>query len=123
MPLNVHVVSITTGSIALCLAAIDSVPAIRSIADRIGRKRSQHDEPALAKSGYRDEDGEASEDSLQAFSDTWQRVAIVVCSTSGFLVTLALAILTTLEVNPGYAILDWLLLGIWVWAALRDEEY
>lgn len=114
MPLNAHVVSTAAGSIALCLAAIDSVPAIKSIADRIGRKPAQHDEPALAKSVYRDEDGEASDESLQAFSDTWQRVAIVVCSTSGFLVTLALAILTTLEVNPGYAILDWLQLGIWV---------
>lgn len=114
MPLNTHVASTAAGSIALFLAGIDSVPATKSIADRIWRKSLRHDEPALAKAVYRDEDGEASKDSLQAFSDKWQRVAIALFSASGFSVTLAQAVLSTLEVNTSYTTLNWLQLGIWV---------
>lgn len=114
MPINAQVASIAAGSVALFLAGIDSLPAIKSIANRIGRKSQQQDESASAKSVYRDEDGEASEESLQAFSDKWQRVAIALFSASGFSVTLALAVLNTLEAHASYTILNWLQLGIWV---------
>lgn len=113
MPVNAQVASIAAGAVALFLAGIDSIPAIKSIVDRIGRK-SQLQEPAVAKSVYRDEDGEASEESLEAFSDKWQRVAIALFSASGFLVTLSLAILTTLQIKPSFTILNWLQLGTWV---------
>lgn len=114
MPVNAQVALIATGSVALFLAGIDSILAIKSIADRIGRKSRHEDEHAVAKSVYRDEDGEASEESLRAFSDKWQRVAVALFAAIGFSVTLALAILTTLEINASYTILNWLQLGIWV---------
>lgn len=114
MPVDAQVASIAASSVALFLTGIDSFPAIKSIADRIERKSGEQDEGALAQSVYHDEDGEASEESLQAFSDQWQRVAIALLSASGFSVTLALALLTTLEVNASSALVDWLQLGIWV---------
>lgn len=118
--------SLATGSVAFLLAAADSVPAVKSIADRISC-RSQLDEPTLAKTVYRDEDGEASEESLRNFSDKWPRVAIALFSASGLFVTLALAVCTTLKYSAGNAILDWLQFGIWVRRAnqglcLPDKE-
>jgi len=118
--------SLATGSVALLLAAVDSVPAIKSIADRISR-RSQLDESTLARTVYRDDDGKASEQSLRAFSDKWPRVAIALFSVSGLSVTLALAVSTTLKDNAGNAILDWLQFGVWVSKAEQglcppDEE-
>ncbi|KAJ5201896.1 uncharacterized protein N7498_006559 [Penicillium cinerascens] len=104
--------SLATGSVAFLLAAADSLPALKSIADRISC-RSQLDEPTLAKTVYRDEDGEASEESLQAFSDKWPRVAIALFSATGLFVTLTLAVCTTLKYSAGNAILDWLQFGVW----------
>lgn len=121
MSVNAEVLPTTAGSVALFLTGIGSVPAIRSIVDRIGRRSLQNDESAIAKTTYRDEDGEASEESLQAFSDTWQRVVIALFSASGFAVTLALAVLTTLQISQNFAILNWLQLGIWVCHNDSDE--
>jgi hypothetical protein len=106
--------SLATGSVALLLAAVDCGPAIKSITDRISRKSLQLDEPSLAKTVYRDDDGEASEESLRAFSDKWPRVAIALFTASGLFVTLALAVLTTCKYRAGDVILDWLQFGIWV---------
>ena len=114
MSSNVQVASLVAGSIAVLLAGLDSIPAIKSIADRIACTSPQQDEADLAKTAYRDEDGEATEESLHAFSDKWQRVAIALFSGSGVLVTLALAVLTTLKYNTDYTILAWLQFGIWV---------
>lgn len=111
--------SLATGSVALLLATVDSVPAIKSIADRISR-RAQLDESTLARTVYRDDDGEASEQSLRAFSDKWPRVAIALFSVSGLSVTLALAVLTTLKDNAGNAILDCLQFGVWVSKAEQE---
>lgn len=114
MPPNIQVASLAAGSVALFLAGVDSIPAIKSILNRIARRSSQLDEATLAKTAYRDEDGEATPESLKAFSDLWQRVAIAGFSATGFLVTLGLAVLTTLEYETDYMILVWLQLGVWV---------
>ncbi|OOQ84862.1 ABC transporter family protein [Penicillium brasilianum] len=119
MPLNAQVASLAAGSVALFLAGLDSIPAIISIADRIARRSSPQDEASLAKTAYRDEDGEATTESLKAFSDWWQRVAIAIFSGSGFFVTLALAVLITLKYDPDYLILAWLQLGIWAFLSVQ----
>lgn len=103
-----------TGSVALGLVGLDSVPALLSIADRIWRRSPRLDEPVLAKSAYRDEDGEATEESLRAFSDTWQRIAITLFSISGLGVTLALAVFAISNHQGISPVLSWLQLGIWV---------
>lgn len=109
---NLQVWSLVTGILALSLTALDCIPAIRSIAHRLALKGPKDDDPLLAKAVYRDEDGEATEESLRAFSDKWQRVLISLCSISGFLITLALAVLTTPNIDV--TILIWLHFGIWV---------
>ncbi|KAJ5681819.1 uncharacterized protein N7477_001759 [Penicillium maclennaniae] len=109
----VQLASLATGSVALLLAAGDSIPAIRSIVDRISRKSPTVDEPALAKTLYRDEDGEASEESIRAFSDKWQRFALALFSASGLSVTVALAVLSTLNKSAGDFLLNWFQFGIW----------
>jgi hypothetical protein len=109
------VTSTATSILALSLVALDSIPAIRSIVTRIARKSRNYEPILLAKDEYRDEDGEATEESLQAFSDKWQRITIAVFSAAGFLITLALAVLTTLMGNVGdYILLEWLQFGVWV---------
>lgn len=113
MPPNNQVLSLVTGSVALFLAGLDTIPALHSITDRIWRKSPPAEEHTLAKTAYRDEDGEASEESLRAFSDKWQRAAVAFFSVSGFLVTLALAVLTTFQPTD-FMILHWLQFGIWV---------
>lgn len=118
---SVQLASLATGSVALLLAAGDSIPAIRSIVGRISRKSPPVDEPAVAKTFYRDEDGEASEESLRAFSDKWQRVALAVFSASGLSVTVALAVLTTLNYSAGGLILDYFQFGIWVSKGVRTD--
>jgi hypothetical protein len=107
--------STATSILSLSLVALDSIPAIRSIATRIARKSRNYEPILLAKDEYRDEDGEATEESLQAFSDKWQRITIAVFSAGGFLITLALAFLTTLNGNVGDRVLrEWLQFGVWV---------
>ena len=109
------VTSTATSILALSLVALDSIPAIRSIVTRIARKSRNYEPILLAKDEYRDEDGEATEESLQAFSDKWQRITIAIFSAAGFLITLALAVLTTLMGNVGdYILLEWLQFGVWV---------
>lgn len=105
----------TSSYLALSLVALDSIPAIQSIAYRISRKARDYESIELAKDVYRDEDGEATEESLRAFSDKWQRIAITLFSIAGFLVTLALAVLATLKLTiTNSTPLVWLQFGVWV---------
>lgn len=113
MPLTTQVVSIVTGSVGLFIVGLNSIPAIQSINDRICRKSPPAEEHTLAITAYRDEDGEASEESLRAFSDRWQRIAITFFSTIGFLATLGLAVFTTFDYTD-FLILNWLQVGVWV---------
>lgn len=111
---NVHVTSLVTGSVALFLTALDSVPAINSVAHRILCRSPPQNESDLAKTIYRDEDGEATDESLRSFSDKWQRVAIVLFSACGLFVTLAIAVITTVNHSANCTVLTWLQCGIWV---------
>ncbi|KAJ5731311.1 uncharacterized protein N7483_005819 [Penicillium malachiteum] len=119
MPVNT---SIITGSIALGLVGLDSITAIQSITDRISRK-SQYDEASLAKTIYRDEDGEATEESLRAFSDKWPRVAIILFSLSGLSVSLTLAVLSTLSNDLDNPVVNWLQFAIWVVLAVQSIAF
>jgi hypothetical protein len=105
----------TSTYLALSLVALDSIPAIQSVVNRIAGKARNYDPIQLAKDVYCDEDGEATEESLRAFSDKWQRIAIAIFSVAGFLVTLALAVLATLKLSiTNSTPLVWLQFGVWV---------
>jgi len=112
--------SIVTGSVALGLVALDSIKAIKSIADRI--RRRQYDEASLAITAYRDEDGEATEESLRAFSDKWQRVLIAVFSVTGLSTSLALSILATINSDLNDPLANWLQFAIWVRTKMRQSR-
>lgn len=122
MSANTQLIPLITGSVALFLTGLDSIPAVQSIADRIWRKLPPVDEHTRAKTTYRDEDGEASEESLRAFSDKWQRVGIAIFSIIGFLTTLALAVFTTFGVTD-FTILNWLQVGIWILLSIQAVSF
>ncbi|KAJ5090648.1 hypothetical protein N7532_009332 [Penicillium argentinense] len=103
---NAQVVSLVTGSVALLLVGVDSIPAARSVTDRICRRSPRQDEHTLAKTAYRDEDGEATEESLRAFSDKWQRAAI------------------GLFRLPAYSrLLNWLQFSIWILLSIQAMAF
>ncbi|KAJ5156675.1 hypothetical protein N7492_009478 [Penicillium capsulatum] len=110
---------LVTGVVALFLVGVDSIPAARSIADRVRRRSPRQDDPVVAKTAYRDEDGEATEESLRAFSDRWQRLAIAFFSISGLAVTTALAVVTLSYPSSVASDLKWLQLGTWVLLAFQ----
>ncbi|KAJ5096035.1 hypothetical protein NUU61_005391 [Penicillium alfredii] len=118
-----QVAPLATGSLALLLAAISSIPAAKSIVGRVARKAPPEDEPFLAKTVYRDEDGEATEGSLRAFSDKWQRVAIAVLSIAGLLLTLALAVVTIIHHGANDTGLIWLQFGVWSLLSLQAVAF
>ncbi|KAJ5895179.1 hypothetical protein N7495_006870 [Penicillium taxi] len=111
-----------TGAIALVLVAADSIPAIKSISDRFLRT-SIPDDSSLAKLTYRDNDGEATPESLRAFSDTWQRVAIALFSISGLLTSLTLAVLTTIQFIPSNPLFSWLQFAIWISLSIQSVAF
>ncbi|CAI7663380.1 unnamed protein product [Penicillium glandicola] len=114
----------TSTYLALSLVALDSIPAIQSIVHRIARKARDYEPTQLAKEVYRDEDGEATEESLRAFSDKWQRIAIALFSIAGFLVTLALAVLATLKLTIiNSTPLIWLQFAVWILLAIQAVAF
>ncbi|OQE30871.1 hypothetical protein PENFLA_c002G04157 [Penicillium flavigenum] len=112
----------TSTSLALSLVALDSIPAIQSIA-RIAHKSRDYEPIQLAKDVYCDEDGEATEESLRAFSDKWQRIAIALCSIVGFLATLAMAVLATLNLAIPNPTPIWLQFALWILLAIQAVAF
>ncbi|KAE8383307.1 P-loop containing nucleoside triphosphate hydrolase protein [Aspergillus bertholletiae] len=119
MPLGLEAQSLIAGFVALALAGLDTVPAIRSIVARVRHVSSHQDHPTLAKTAYLDEDGEATEGSLQAFSDLVQRLVILLSSVCGFLTTLALGILTTTRYSNNGMAFAWQPFSIWSLLSLQ----
>ncbi|PYI36068.1 P-loop containing nucleoside triphosphate hydrolase protein [Aspergillus indologenus CBS 114.80] len=106
--------ALTIGSVALLLTTLSSIPAVKSIIARTRRTLTEQDDTTTEKAAYRDEDGVATEESLLKFSDIWQRVAIVLFSSTGLLATLGLAILTTLKPHTRTSVFAWLQFAVWL---------
>ncbi|KAE8154320.1 P-loop containing nucleoside triphosphate hydrolase protein [Aspergillus avenaceus] len=121
MTVNPEVVSILTGVLGLVLVALNSAPAAINIFDRVSTatRPIRLEGAPDAVLGYQDEDGEATDDSLNRFTDTWQRVAVVIFSVIGLELTLALAIVGT-EISPSHFVPSfWLQLGNWTLLCLQ----
>lgn len=103
------------GYLALPLVAVHSIPAIRSII-----QRATNSYKPISQDSYSDEDGEATAESLRAFSDKWERSAILFFSEAGLLVTLVLSVLETLNGNN---LLIWLQFGVWVCSISQESVY
>ncbi|RMZ44162.1 hypothetical protein AFCA_012719 [Aspergillus flavus] len=122
---NPEIWSATTGVLGLLLIALNTAPATLNVVHRLS-KRSQPirlETLLIAKPGYQDEDGEATESSLLSFADSWQRVTIAILSVVGLELSLALAILC-LETGQSYFIIPfWLLLGCWALLCLQSVAF
>lgn len=104
-------------SLVLCLTVLSSTPAVLSLAQRLVKRPNpgQHDQRSSTSLLYRDEDGEATRESLQRFSNKWQRVIVAFLSASGFGTSLAYAIISTIHpANDYYLVQGWTYFGIWV---------
>lgn len=98
--------SLGAASLGLALTAILTVPAAKAILSRFVNKGYRRLPPEL----YEDEDGVATEESVAAFSDRWQKYLITLLSVAGFAVSLARALF-----NPdGHSEQLWLLVAGWV---------
>ncbi|KAE8168120.1 P-loop containing nucleoside triphosphate hydrolase protein [Aspergillus tamarii] len=122
---NPEIWSATTGVLGLLLIALNTAPATLNVVHRLS-KRSQPirlETLLIAKPGYQDEDGEATESSLLSFADSWQRVTIAILSVVGLELSLALAIVC-LETGQSYFIIPfWLLLGCWALLCLQSVAF
>ncbi|RAK99344.1 P-loop containing nucleoside triphosphate hydrolase protein [Aspergillus ibericus CBS 121593] len=106
--------SIAISAIGLLLIAGCSVPASLQIVWRFMHgKTTTPSLYALDKPGYEDEDGEATDGTLEEFSDLWQGFAIAVLSVIGLGISLAQAILPITTGQHEFVVPFWLQMGGW----------
>ncbi|KAI9931002.1 hypothetical protein MW887_010657 [Aspergillus wentii] len=126
MVLNPEIASVVTGSLGLFLVALDSTPAVISIARRFRDKTTSnwHHGSQKKRVRYHDEDGEASKKSVMGFSDNWQRFGIALFSELGLLVSLPLAIISSLNGGrDGYLVQSWLQVATWVLLTIQAVAF
>lgn len=118
------ILSIITGIVGLLLVLASSFPAARSLHERWAQEhRSISLDTTVSqrgKPGYQDEDGEASDRSMQQCTDTWQRIAIAVLSIIGSELSLSLAIVSVQSTTSPIIVPAWLLAGGWVSSFASD---
>lgn len=107
----------TSTSVAIsiaCLALVAglSIPAFGHCATRLRSKPKQYD--GLIPERYEDEDGAATDESQEAYSDLFPRLLLILISVVASAVALATAILTTTRSHLPLSIEQWLQFGTWV---------
>ncbi|RAL13245.1 P-loop containing nucleoside triphosphate hydrolase protein [Aspergillus homomorphus CBS 101889] len=123
--------SLVVDALGLGLISCCSVPALLTIINRfrepkVGTGSDSPDTaetPVFGLSSYEDEDGNATPESLDTFSASWQRVAIVVLSVLGFGVALSQAIISTESDRREYVIPVWLQMGAWMVQCLQSTSF
>ncbi|THC93221.1 hypothetical protein EYZ11_007303 [Aspergillus tanneri] len=120
-----EILSTVTGVLVLVFIVVSSAPAVWKTARRL-RRDSQFfrvDASSIVHPGYEDEDGEASESSLKAYSDTWQKVVIILLSVIGLELSLALAVLTLQSKHHGHLVVPfWLQTAGWSTAFFTEPS-
>ncbi|QSS52429.1 ATP-dependent bile acid permease [Histoplasma capsulatum var. duboisii H88] len=104
----------TTGLIAVALCTISGLLALSarlSIRNRVGQIALQD--------VYQDQDGAATEESTQKFSQKFHCVSLICLSITGLLVSLAQSILSIISEDQSRMIEPWLQFSIWVFVALN----
>lgn len=108
---DLNTVSFATATTGLALTAVFSIPAVLNLVKNFTEPREKKDTEGI----YEDEDGSATKESQEKFSNTLPKISIAVVSVLGFGVSLALAVLNTLHLaNDGLFIEDWEKVGAWV---------
>jgi hypothetical protein len=112
MSINSRTASLVSGSLGVVLVALVSVPAVETIVRRLlAAKPSNPQEKEL----YEDEDGVATEESVHVFADKLPKLLIATLSVAGFVLSLVLAILNTVEFRrKSLFIENWLQVADWV---------
>ncbi|KKK21352.1 hypothetical protein ARAM_002629 [Aspergillus rambellii] len=118
MPSAAEASTIITGVLGLVLILVCSVSALRRILHRFTKNTACIClEPSLlAEPDYVDEDGEATERSIDEFSDRWQKWAIAILSIAGFAVSLAQATVATCSAHDQrhFVVPSWLQMVGWM---------
>lgn len=102
-------VSLAAGAITLALVTISSAASLRLIAPRWhSRKDSQLPDV------YEDADGVATAETTAAYSTTAPKIAICLLTVLGLGVSVALAVLGTLDGRDSFFLEDWFNAAAWV---------
>ena len=95
---------------ALALSALTTIPAVVA---QIARRRN-----AKPTTKYEDEDGEATPESLAAFSTAWQKGHILVWAAAGLGCQIAFSVIlsapSSFGLSEGFSLQNWLLTAAWV---------
>lgn len=106
----------TTTSLAIsisCLAIIAalSVPALYQYLERVRVRKDQYSELSDL---YEDEDGTATEESQEAYSDFLPRLILLLTSAIASTDALISAVLTSTRSHPSLSVEQWLQFATWV---------
>ena len=106
--------SIVVGSVGISLVAAISIPALFSIYWKFNPRKEQQYEDAQGR--YEDEDGVATAESQEKFeySTTLPKVLILASSVIGLLVSIAVAVLSTVHPGRTLFVASWINFGTWV---------
>lgn len=102
-------VTLAAGALGLALVAISSAASLR----RLGLRLHSTKDGQLPRI-YEDADGVATAETMAAYSTTGPKIAICVLSVLGLGVSVALAVLGTLDDSDGFLLENWLTAGAWV---------
>ncbi|ELR06467.1 hypothetical protein GMDG_07992 [Pseudogymnoascus destructans 20631-21] len=107
-------ISLAAGAIALALVIISSAASLRLIAPRWhSRKDGQ------LQRIYEDADGVATAETTAAYSTTAPKIAIGLLTVLGLGVSMALAVLSTLDRSEGFFLENWFNAAAWVLISLQ----
>ncbi|KAI0505818.1 P-loop containing nucleoside triphosphate hydrolase protein [Xylaria bambusicola] len=102
-------------SLGLGVVAALSIPAAAHLVKQIGNR-------SLKTEGYEDKDGQSTEEAVKAFSNKLPKVSILVLSITGFCISIATAVLTTLSPRgegDGLFLENWLAMPAWALLTLQ----
>ncbi|KAI1334327.1 P-loop containing nucleoside triphosphate hydrolase protein [Xylariaceae sp. FL0016] len=107
--------AIAASSIGLGLVVLLTIPSLVSIGRQLVR-------PAPGVEGYEDEDGKSTPEAVRAFSTRAPKALVLSIATLGLLLSIALAILSTL--SPGHVgddlfLENWLVVPVWALLTLQ----
>lgn len=102
-------VSLAVGAIALTLVAVSSAASLKLVAPR-WHKRKDNQLPAV----YEDADGVATAETTAEYSTTAPKITICLLTLLGLGVSVALAVLRTLERGDGLFLENWFNVAAWV---------
>lgn len=103
-----HEALIVAFGCGLVSVAICTIPSVTNLASRLGK-------PQPASGIYEDLDGKSSPEAIKAYSATFPKSVILILTTIGFGISLALALIPILRIaEVEWLVENWLLFTAWV---------